>query len=333
MWFRRLSHYLLDHPLTALLVVFLLTGSTLVDASKSMLLVFLLMLGGAFALTFSGLVTLLRGEKIGACFMGAATLPYVLKLGIALVAHQASLDWMLVVGVTFSCLLNACIWAVASLLRRGYSFSTLMQSMTLFGVFALCLIFVAYPGLTQWWITVLQKPVELAQLQATAVSGQPVVEPAMQAQLIESMARIATGVMIASLIFCVLIQVMMSRWWQGFLTAPGLLKKELSEIRLSRLTGMLFALGVIISSLGSYYPEFNNDLITAIMPIAYALFLMAGFNLVHYFFGFIAPKARLFWMLFFYIFFIYMAPFSLVLVAMIALFDIWLDLRKRFPSV
>lgn len=340
MWFRKLSEYLLTHPYIALPIMFLLTGSTLVDAFRDMpLLLMVLMLGGAFSLTYAGLVTLLQGELMGACFMGAITVPYLIKLALLLSATGGALDWMVIVGIAFSCLLNVLIWVVASLVRRGYTWSMLMQSMTLLGIFAICLIFIFYPGITNWWVSVLQKPFELAQAQTVAaISGQPAaLTPDGQKQLIEtvthSVARLATGMMIAGLIFCILLQVMMSRWWQGFLTAPGLLAKELADIRLSRLTGVLFALGVLLSSLGDLYPEMNNDLVAAMMPVAYTLFLMVGLNLAHYFFGLLASRARVFWILFFYIFFIYMAPLSIVLVAMIALFDIWIDFRKRFRSV
>ncbi|HXW60504.1 MAG TPA: hypothetical protein VEK06_03100, partial [Myxococcota bacterium] len=176
-------------------------------------------------------------------------------------------------------------------------------------------------------------PAALAGAQAATVSGSTVITPEMQKQFLEAVARIATGMMMAGLILCAWMQVMVSRWWQGFLQAPGLLMSELADIRLARLTGFLFALGVLISSVGEFYPELNNDLVAAIMPVAYMLFLVAGLNLVHYFFRFISSKARVFWVLFFYIFFVYMAPLSVVLVSMIALFDIWVDFRKRFPSV
>jgi len=340
MWLRKLSNYLLAHPYVALLIVFLLTASTVIDVLKIMPLVFVLMLGSAFSLSYAGLVTLINGELIGAGFFGAMTVPYLIKLATLFwSANLSSLDWMMIIGIVFSCLLNVLTWATASMLYRGYTWSALMQGITLLGIFAICLIYLLYPGVTAWWVSILQKPFEVAQAQQTvaAVSGSGLpspLTPEAQKQLVEAAARVATGMMVAGLIFCALLQVMISRWWQAFLNAPSLLVTELAEIRLSRLTGFLFASGVLLSSLGDMYPELNNDLVTAIMPVAYLLFLLVGLILVHYFFGLMASKpARIFWIFFFYIFFIWMAPFSLVLVAMVALFDIWIDFRKRFKSV
>lgn len=335
MWFRKLSHYLLAHPYVALPIMFLLASSTVVDSLKVAPLILLLMLGGAFSLTYAGLVTLLQGELIGGCFMAAVTAPYLIKLGLILYATHtpSSPEFLIIIGIVFSCLLNLLVWVIACLIRRGYSWSTLLQSVTLLGIFGLCLVSLFYPHLTEWWVSVLQKPAELAQKQALVVSGQPVITPEMQKRYIEEIAVSASGMMTAGLVFCALMQVMLSRWWQGFLSSPELLSKELAGIRLSRLTGVLFALGLLASSLGEFYSELNNDLVTGFMPVAYMLFLIVGLILVHHFFGMVSSKARMFWILFFYIFFIYMMPFSVVMIAMIALFDIWIDLRKRFSSV
>lgn len=332
MWLRKSSNYLLSHPVTALVIMFLLTSITVIDAFKTMPLIFVLLIGSMLTLvtiSYAGLVTLMQGILWGGVFFIAVTLPLVLKL-ILLFQSSTPVDLMIIIGIVFSCLLNLVIWVIASLLRKGYSWSIISQGVTLLGVFTLSLIALFYPQLTEWWITVLQKPMDLAN--AATISGQQVITPDMQQKIVDYAARVATGVMTAGLILCALLQVMVSRGWQGFLVMPGLLKNELANFHLSKLTGLLFALAVLISSLGDFYPEYNNDLITTIMPVVYMLFVLAGLNLIHYFFGMIAFKARIFWLLFFYIFFIYMAPFSIVMVAMIALFDIWIDFRKRFPS-
>jgi uncharacterized protein YybS (DUF2232 family) len=118
------------------------------------------------------------------------------------------------------------------------------------------------------------------------------------------------------------LQLVLARWWQGIIFNPGGLSKELLMIRLSYIAGGAFLLGLVLSYWGS-------ALIVDVMPVFYLVFGLAGFSLLHC----VAKnkKASWFWLALFYIV-ITVNPMAVILVAMIALLDTWLDFRKRFQK-
>lgn len=132
--------------------------------------------------------------------------------------------------------------------------------------------------------------------------------------------------MVTAILLLGLLQLIAARWWQTLVFTPGRLGKELQQIRLSKLAGVLFAASLVFSYLG-------NLVVLDIMPILYTLFGAAGLSLVHYFCRKMKSKTTWFWlmMLYFMIFFVFSV--SIILLALLALFDIWLDFRKRFVQI
>ena len=146
-----------------------------------------------------------------------------------------------------------------------------------------------------------------------------------QIEAINLTKQYATGLMTAAVLFNALLQLAVARWWQSVLFSPGLLRKELHNIRLSQLAGVLFVASVAISYLG-------NSVISDIMPVLYALFATAGLSLIHYLFGLMKSPTVWFWLAFMYVTLIFSMPVSLMIVAVLGLSDIWLNIRNRFKQ-
>ncbi len=102
---------------------------------------------------------------------------------------------------------------------------------------------------------------------------------------------------------------------------PGGLRKELHQIRLSYVTGMLFVIGMALS-------YFGNLVALDVMPVLFLTFFVAGLSLLHYL---IAPH-HFAWALLMvgYVAIIWLFPASVVIVSLIAFFDTALNIRQRF---
>lgn len=67
------------------------------------------------------------------------------------------------------------------------------------------------------------------------------------------------------------------------------------------------------------------------MPVMYMMFGLAGLSLIHYLMGLIS-KSSWFWLVLIYVGMIWLFPFSIVAIAIMALFDTWLNIRKRIKT-
>ena len=112
----------------------------------------------------------------------------------------------------------------------------------------------------------------------------------------------------------------MRRWWQAVIWNPGSLHRELHNLRLSRLAGILFIVSLLFFYLG-------NTVILDIMPVLYVLFSVAGLSLIHYFLGLFHSPMTWFWLLIIYTILVLTIPMSFVVLALIALIDIWFDVN------
>jgi hypothetical protein len=136
----------------------------------------------------------------------------------------------------------------------------------------------------------------------------------------------ATGMMVAAVLLNAVMQLMVARWWQGLLFQPGILRRELHAIRLSKLAGGLFVLSMALSYWG-------NTVVMDIMPVLYILFAAAGLSVIHYLFSLVQTPTRLLWLSLVYIILVLTLPSSMVFLAMLALLDIIFDIRNRFRKI
>jgi hypothetical protein len=308
MWLKSLTHYFLKYPWLTLLVVFCISFVPLL---------------GMIGILIAVLFTLRKNIKWGGLMTLAATIPYFIGLYFPNKNHSIPLAIWAAIGVAV--ISNLLTWIFAIMLKRRWSWSDILQTAALLGVLFISILHLIYPDIGEWWGYQLHR----YYTQATAVTGlvqNKGVIGETQLDAINVTKQYATGFMVGALLFNAILQLVIARWWESFVFHYGILRRELRELRLSPLAGLLFILSLIFSYLG-------NAVVLDIMPIVCMLFCASGLSLIHYFFGLSKNSTTWFWLSLLYVTAILAMPTSLIIISMVALIDIWLDGRKRFRKV
>lgn len=285
-----------------------------------------------FGILTAGLVTLINGAVEGALVTLAATLPYAVTIyfpGHAGPVDTSAIHLWTLLGLGVAILSNIFTWVFAVMLQRKTGWSVLIQSAALLGVLVVSILHLVYPGIADWWGTQLHA-LQTYYQQAASVTGakmaMPVVAPDTETEVTDVVKQMVNGMIAMLVLSNAMFQLVLARWWQSVVYSPGSLGYELRNIRLSRLAGILFVASLAISYLG-------NSVVLDVMPIVYVLFGTAGLSLVHYLFKRSESKHAFFWLMVFYVILFMTLPFSLVMIAMLALLDIWLNIRRRMIKV
>jgi hypothetical protein len=139
----------------------------------------------------------------------------------------------------------------------------------------------------------------------------------------------ATGALTASLLFNILLQLFVSRWWQLKLTTPTKLTEEFHHLRLTSMAGIVFLVALILSYL-------KIVLALDLLPVLYLTFCVAGLSLVHYAASKLKGLASLCLVVFYIVlmgsWMAYKLPLVFQLLALAALLDVWFDWRGRLDK-
>ena len=311
MWLQRFTYYLLLHRLQTIGLIFLSTFIPIFCV---------------IGILIAALITLRKGIVEGALATIAATLPYLISFYFSGHPHtNVPIGIWAAVGVAVSSNLLTFVFAV--MLYRRSSLSFVLQVAALMGVLVISVVHLIYPTVADWWGIQLQTYYNEAQ-SVTGLFKINLTPASNEARLeaINISKQYATGLMMAAILFNAMFQLMIARWWQSIVFHQGSLRRELVHIHLSRLAGMLFLLALVLSYLG-------NSVVLDIMPVLYALFGAAGLSLAHYLFGLSQGKATWAWLAALYIAIVFSLPMSMILIAIFALFDIGLDIRKRIKKI
>jgi hypothetical protein len=308
---KRFTDYMLEHRLRAVLLTF---GFTFIPVV------------GVLGILYAALVTLRKGVAEGAIMTVAATLPYVFSFMLA--NHDPNaLPIVLWTAVGVAVLSNVLTWVFAALLYRQMTWSAILQVAALVGVLVISVVHLVYPNVADWWSTQLTSYYTQAASMMSGVLKNSANAPSdAQLETIKITKDYASGMVVAAVLLNAVTQLIVARWWQSLVFAPGMLRRELHNIRLSPLAGVLFALSLALSWMG-------NSVVLDVMPILYMLFGGAGLSVIHYFIGLMVSPTRWFWIAVLYVVLIFAMPTSMVFVAMVALLDIWLDLRRKLRKV
>ena len=311
MKFKRYTQYLLEHRLLAVLLTF---GFTFIPVI------------GVLGILFAALVTLRKGMLEGAVMTAAATLPYVFSFIVA--SHDAGTQPLVLwtaVGVAVTS--NVLTWVFAVLLYRQMTWSGILQVAALLGVLVVSVIHLVNPNVVDWWSQQLTSYYTQAATVMSGVLTSGVSLPTdMQLESIKVTKFYADGMIAVAVLLNAIMQLIVARWWQSALFAPGVLRRELHNIRLSPLAGVLFVLSLVLSYM-------NNSVVLDMMPVVYMLFAGAGLSVIHYFIALMVSPTRWFWLAVVYVTLIFAMPTSMVFVAMVAALDVWLDLRRKLRKI
>jgi hypothetical protein len=309
MWLQRFTQYMLRHRIQALALTFFITFIPIL---------------GMLSILIAALITLLKGIRDGALFTIAATLPFLINFYISNHNITSPIAYWAALIVAISS--NVLTWIFAVMLQKKTNWSTLIQIAALFGVLVVSIIHLVYPDITNWWTNQLQSYYEHTASIANVLNTDIVKSHDTQLEVIQITKQYATGLMIAAILFNAILQLMIARWWQNIVFPSIALHKELHIIRLSKLASILFMLSLVFVYL-------KNSVALDIMPIIYLLFTAAGLSLIHYLFNLMKTRTRWFWMWIFYLILIFTIPISMLVVSMLALIDVWLDMRKQVVKI
>lgn len=272
---------------------------------------------GSISILIAGLVTLRKGALEGAFILLAATAPFLLSYYMASTpADQAEMALIAIMAVVLG---NILVWLYAILLRRYDNWSLILELSIIMSVVIIGAVHIFNPDIQNWWST------QLTAYFAKATAGMPSTDIKMQLQAVDVVKPFATGLVTLSILLNGLLQLLLARWWEVIMFAtPGTLRKELYNIRFGYVVGVLFALVLLLSFA-------SNTIALDIRPVFYGLFFIAGLSLVH---CLLSPaKYGWLWLVLIYIALIVLFPKSIMVVALFALLDVLLDLRRRLTRV
>lgn len=332
---QRFTDYLLANRLRTVLLLVAISlmpsaGVSIGVAGKALSIVYTMCItiGMMLGVLFAGFVTLRKGAFDGALMTAAVTVPTLLKFVIEMQGQGAALPsfvyWTLVSLALVWAVSNLLTWIFAILLYRQMTWSAILQVAALGGVLVVSVVHLAYPDVVDWWT------VQFNHMANQVVAALPDSTDAaqfmsvMKQRAIEN-AKDYNGTIIGILLLSALTTLAVARWWQAALYSPGMLRRELHHIRLSNLAGVLFLISQLLAAQG-------NSVVLDILPILYLLFACAGLSVIHYLFGFMVSPTRGFWLALLYVVIYYTMPISLMLISIVALMDVWFDLRKRLKK-
>jgi hypothetical protein len=305
---KRFTQYMLEHRLRAVLLLF---GFSFIPVV------------GMLGILYAGLVTLRKGAMEGAVMTAAVTAPYLLIFALSM--HDPNVQFFVMCAMTGVVVLtNVATWIFAVMLSRQMTWSGIIQIAALAGVLVISMVQLAYPDMTEWWTA--QLSVALNTMNSSTALPHDIFGDLITRFTKMLLVLSAWYVLVASILMNAILQLIVARWWQSAVFSPGMLRRELHNIRLSSMAGVLFMLSVVFVSLG-------NTVVIYMMPILCMLFAGAGLSVIHYFFGMMVSPMRWFWITFIYVSLLVFGVISVALLSIVALLDIWLDLRRKLRKI
>lgn len=211
-------------------------------------------------------------------------------------------------------------WITSVVLLKTARLDTAILSGALLGFLALTAMYLLLSDPVSWWQTQLQ------QFEAVLEQKGLVGEGLTATQTIEGLARLMTGILIASLLLGTLAGLIFGRWWQALLVNPGGLQKEFYGLRFGRPYGYLTLAVMIAGQFGSAQSSIFTAQLAMIMLVPY---LFAGLAVVH---GLVAGRNKGKGLLVGVYILLTIAPQMSLLLAGAGLLDTWVDFRRRLAA-
>lgn len=219
-------------------------------------------------------------------------------------------------GLLFNVLAGTLLtWLLAAVLRYTVSWRTVLLMAAAIGVMAVSVAHITAPDLQAWWLTKL----EAALTQASKAGMLEVTVPEAAAALKPVTAYI-TGLLAATFLLVALTNVVIGRWWQAILYNPGGLKNELYQLRLSKVNILAIAALTMLLLV-------NHALILDSLPVLILPLTLVGLSVVHV--SLANMRHSILWLSVFYVFFVLMFRQVAICLALVAVLDSFIDVRKR----
>ena len=255
------------------------------------------------------LVTLHIGIKAGLQVMGIAT-------AITLLFYQL-LGVQLVVALVLILMLWVPCWLTATVLQQTSNLGQSLKTATLFGVCLLLLVFMTYGNPAVWWLEQLQL------VEATLTEAGLPFSVFGDAQLLQQVAALMTGVVLASLIVAVIASLLLARWWQSVLVHPGAFRDEFYQLRLGFTNGLI-TLGIMV--VARFTQDNVGDFGAQLAMIMLVPYLLVGLAVLHSLLTRAGRRSG--WLIAVYVL-LAIVPQATLLLAAGGLLDTWIDFRRR----
>ncbi len=294
-----LARYLMQGPKEAMITIASLSVLTLWFAPVGFLL------GAAIAL-----LTLRVGVKEGAQVMGVAML-----VQLTLAWATGPTLWPALTGA-LEFMLPA--WALAWVLRATGSLATMIQ-LIIWLVGTLIVVFhLMVDNPVEWWkglFTTLFAPImDQAEMHVPDATW-------------DQLAQLATSMLAMSVVILWASMVLFARWWQGALYAPGRFQRDFHSLALPRqlawLTGLVALVGLLTGAQ-------QHGLVSDLFAVLAAGLMFHGLAVIHALVE--RRQMSVNWLFATYVLLL-LFPQTILLLALIALMDIWLDLRQRYAPI
>jgi hypothetical protein len=258
------------------------------------------------------LVTLRIGVQQGLLVLVAATV--VTMLFYRLTGVPAA-----TIAVTIS-MLWVPSWLISLVLRRTVNLAFAILASAALGILTLVIIYLVVGDPAPWWhehLLQIRSALETAGLFPHGVSID---------DLLLELARLMTGVVLASLGLGAVCSLLLGRWWQAMLVNPGGLHSEFCSLRYPATVGVLVLVLMVFSQFTRAAASSMAAQAVLIMLVPY---LFAGLAVLH---GLVARQGRGKGWLFAVYVLLGVVPQTALLLAGLGLVDTWVDFRRRFAG-
>lgn len=249
----------------------------------------------------------------------------VAGLQVLLLASAATLLFYQLAGLHTVVVLNLLLvlllwlpcWLLALVLRQTRSLGHALLAGVMFGGCLLLAVYGYFGDPAAWWVT------RLHEFEATLGEAGIQVQSLGEAGVIEQIAAMMTGVVIASLVTGFTGSLLLARWWQSLLVRPGAFRGEFCALRLGQMAG-LATLAMMV--LARVLHETAGELAAQLAMIMLVPYLLVGLAVLH------ALAGQVKWgkgvLIATYVALAFLPQMSLLLAGG-GLLDTWVDFRRR----
>ncbi|MCK5308533.1 MAG: hypothetical protein KAJ73_07985, partial [Zetaproteobacteria bacterium] len=124
-----------------------------------------------------------------------------------------------VIVVTLVMLWLPC-WLIAAVLQQTGSLGHALKAASLFGVCLLLLLYAFFGDPAPWWLE------RLREIEAVLKEAGFNLQELMNEQVLQNIAALMSGIVLASLVLGITASLLLARWWQSVLVHPGGFRDE-----------------------------------------------------------------------------------------------------------
>lgn len=208
-------------------------------------------------------------------------------------------------------------------LRISISLSRTVQVATAMGWLMILAMYLLVDEPALMWQQAVIEPLiaTLAQLNADAEIL------AAQTALLTTLAAFMTGIIACAMVLGALTNLLVGRWWQAILYNPGGFRQEFHSLQL----GKGFAIVTLLVSVLSFFPMGQlSAMARELAMLMVSIVAVQGVSLVH---AMVALKnAHVAWLVALYMLMFVALPQVVMVLALVALVDMWVDIRGRISA-